>query len=120
MAVTATSLKALGGSAFAAIADATVDAWIAIADQRVDATVFGDLYDNALSFLTLHLLQSFVLTGGGTSGPTGEVSSLTVGAVSVSFNTANSAAMDAEYGSTAWGKQFLSLVRLAYQGPFAG
>ena len=114
MSVTATSVKTLGGAAFAAVADSVVETWLAIAGRRINSTYFGDLYDDALSFLTLHLLESIVLPGG-TGGAAGEVSSVRVGSVSVSYATSG-VTNDAPYASTFWGRQYLALRNLQLHG----
>lgn len=43
---------------FAATPDETVEAKLAEADRRVDARVFGDKADDAVGYLTAHLLAT--------------------------------------------------------------
>lgn len=116
MAVTVSDIKTFGGSAFASVPDADVQRWLDYAERMLDSTFWGDCYDDAVTFHVLHNVQNFVLTGGA-GGAAGEISSVSVGSVSVSYATSGTESASA-YGSTAWGRQYLALLRAIKPTPF--
>lgn len=116
MAVTATSIKTLGGSAFACVTDSVVDNWIAIGGRQLSESVLGDCYDDALTFWVLHHVAISALgQGTGAAGQVGPVTSATVGSVSVSYGgssaTADSGFGNGSYSSTSWGQMLQNLLR---------
>jgi hypothetical protein len=113
LSVTATSVKEVGGAAFASVTDATVTRWITIGTRLWSSTAFGADWDDALTFWVLHTLASTQLAGGA-SGQTGAVTGQSVGSVSVSYAGPGSA--DSLFNSTAWGQLFLGILRSKSSG----
>jgi hypothetical protein len=103
MTVTAAIIKALPSGEFSAIADATVERYIARAEARLHAGTWGDLYDTAVELLTAHMLVSLVAGG---QGPAGPVTSEGAGPLSRSYAApANISSMQ----STVYGSQLVEL-----------
>lgn len=108
MSVTATDVKTLGGTAFASLSDETVNTWISLALRRLSESVFGDDYDDAVTFWTLHQLAQSSVMSGSAGGAGGSVTSMSVGSVSVSYGSvANS--NESNFSSTSWGRLFLDI-----------
>ena len=120
MAVTALEVRTFGGSAFSAVPEADVQRWLTFVEGLLDTDAWGDCLDDATTFLTLHHVQQFVLSGGA-GGAAGPLSSVSVGSVSVSYGSSSSgsgSASDADFGTTAWGRSYLHLLRGLGQTPF--
>ena len=66
-----------------AVPDATVDAFILIAERRIDPSLYGDTLIDAGAYLTAHLLKMASYGSGGAQA-TGPQTGMTVGQVSVS------------------------------------
>ena len=115
MAITATSVKAIGGSAFSALDDDVVDFWIAAAEGSVSDVTFRAQVDNARTFWVLHHLSQAYLSGAGAGGAGGAITGMTVGQVSVSFASPGSSSTtgtsDRDLATTAWGRAYLGLRR---------
>lgn len=91
---------------------ARIATFIAIATEQVSFGVFGVMYNQAVAYLTAHLmtLADRMLAGGGSShGAGGPVTSASTGGVSVSYGW-NIAwgKWDADYVSTPYGVWFLT------------
>lgn len=105
---------------FADVDDSKIEQWIEFCKPFVSKKLFGNLYERALALMVCHKMKMAGL-GENTLGDLGKVSngfsasSVSDGGSSISF--ANSGAgnlqMDAEYGMTVYGTQFLQLRRLA-------
>ncbi len=111
MAVTPNSLKQLFPG-FACEADPRLSLFIAQAQRRVSESVFGDYYDDAVSYLTAHLLSREAQANGGK----GFVSSESVGDLSRSY-TQTGGILASGYSSTTYGQEYLKLVRLVQPSP---
>jgi len=110
VAVTVSSVRTFGGAAFSAVADADVQRWIDYALRILDSDVWGDAFDDVTTFLSLHYIQQFVLSGG-SGGAVGAISSVSVGSVSVSYSGSGSGSSvdENDLGTTAWGRLYLNL-----------
>lgn len=119
MAVTPASFKALFPE-FSSQTDPRVQLFLDQASRRVDAATFGARADDALSYLTAHLLAVANTAGqAATSGASGPVSSKTVGPLSVSFasNWGSASGSGDNYQATYYGREYLTLVKLAIATP---
>ncbi len=112
MAVTPASLKALF-TEFAPQDDERVQAFIDMAERRVSEAVFGTLYDDAVAFLTGHLLTKSVQAG---SAGGALVSSQTIGSMSRTF-VQHGGVVATGYATTAYGAEFLKLRRARTPSP---
>lgn len=111
MAVTATTFKQLF-PAFDCESDPRVTSFINAAKRRVSESVFGDYYDDAVNYLTAHLLSRDISQNGGK----GQVSSEQVGDLSRSY-TQTGGVLATGYNSTAYGQEFVALLRLVKPTP---
>lgn len=115
MAVTALEIRTFGGAAFSAVAEADVQKWLDYVSRKLDASVWSTDLDDATTFLTLHYVQQFVLSGGA-GGAAGPVASVKVGNVAVAYAGASGGA-DPNYSTTAWGNAYLTLRNAMQQTP---
>lgn len=84
-----------------------LDSWIRMASFRASRAVFGKAYVYALSLLVSHRAA---LESRGSEGAAGPVSSVREGDLSVSYGASGSAS-DGDFSSTAYGQEYLSLLR---------
>lgn len=110
---------------FAAVSDGTVNVYIARASAEINETTWGTRAKWAGMALTAHFmaLDSLGTSGGspGGSSGAGAVSAMTVGGVSVSYDTSgSSAAVDSGYAAdltkTRYGLEYVRLSKLQMQG----
>lgn len=100
------------------VSDATVDAYIAIADKQIDPDVFGELTKEAGAYLTAHLLKCDGYGAPGSASGTGApVSGVTVGRVSVQYSDPTSSGMSSDLARSRYGQSFSRLVRLSCPTP---
>ena len=87
-----------------------VHAWIEIAEPCVSKKAFGKLYNQALAYLTAHLMKvaGYGDTSNGTVGDSMRVASVSEGNTSVSFNTSlySSDKADSELSLTIYGMNY--------------
>ncbi len=99
------------------VLNAVVETWITAAKLRVNATQWAGKADEAVIFLTAHLLSSFVTDGSGppTEAPTevapGPVSAEREGQVSVSYAIADHIKDSGTFATTKYGRYFVTLRR---------
>lgn len=101
---------------FADVPDEEVEVYISLVEPLVSKKRFGELYSQAIAFVTAHKMKLNGLgkkIGTGTIGDTIGLTSVSEGETSVSFsnNQIGNTASDAEYGLTVYGMQFLQLRR---------
>lgn len=120
MSTSRTLLRAIAPE-LAGVDDATVDVFLGLAAERMDATAWGDLFQQGAVYLAAHLCvlaQRAAATG--VSGGAGPVSAIKTGDVSVSFGAIGgviaTASMQA-MSTTPHGLQYLALRR---QVPMTG
>lgn len=111
MTTTAANIQALPSGEFAAVADATLDIYIARATARVSADWSDTIRDTAILYLAAHL---YALDAQGTGAASGAVSSESAGSVSRSYAVS---ATSTGYGATHWGRVFEQLLREQHFGP---
>lgn len=90
---------------------ARVAVFAVMAAERIAKDVFGGLYNQAVAYLTAHLmtLADRMSQGGGDLGP---VKSASTGGVSVSYGWSTTwGAWDADLSSTPYGVSFIALRR---------
>lgn len=88
--------------------------WIKLAEPFVSKRRFGNLYEQAVAYLTAHKLKmsGFGDTSNGTVGDSLRFSSVSEGGSSVSFSApASLTDNDAEYALTNYGVSFLNIRR---------
>ena len=105
---------------FSSLSDAKVNTFIGFAEARIDADVFGDLYDQALAYLTAHLLAVSSQAEAFAAGGVGPVTSQTVGPLSRSFAAASGyvkTSSPSDYSMTPYGQHFLTLLNMVLPGP---
>lgn len=118
---------------FNAVDDAVIEVWLGLAVTLVCENAIGATrYPMAVGFLTAHYLQRALTSlnsgsGSGGSGSGQNVSSMSVGDVSIDFDTSaaeqlaqvvGTDAISAELALTRYGQQYLSLARRS--GHFVG
>jgi len=118
-------LKALGPQ-YSSEPDATLETFLELAAQELDAQAWGSVYQQAVVLLALHKLtmrdrgeQKASTVSGGSSGP---VDSVSTGDLSISFGSstgfATSGVEVAALAQTSYGKQFLELRAKTITGPY--
>ena len=97
-------------SEFKTMKDEDIEPWIELAEPYVSEKIFGKFYNQALAYLTAHLMKTSGLgdTSTGTVGDSLRVASVSEGNTSVSFNTSlySSAEGDSELNLTVYGIGF--------------
>jgi hypothetical protein len=117
MTMTPTTLKAKLPE-FASVADDTVQQWLDVASQRLNADRWGTKYDNGHMLLTAHIMVRMgVLSNNQASKqPTGAMSSYSIGPVSKSF-AVSTTTDDDDLHLTAYGLQYKALRKTLRRGP---
>lgn len=108
MTITAADIKAMPSGEFAALADATVNGYIAEAMVDVSADVWGDRYDSGVKYLTAHLIACDKM---GATGPSGPVVSSSAGGLSRSY-ASGQPSLSSTLAATSYGRRYLELCRL--------
>jgi len=106
--VTAADVKGLA-TELAAVADATIETWIAIVERRIDRATFGGKADDAVTFLTAHMVTLATKAAAGGSGSVGALQSRRVGDVAASFAVSPGSMSDEALRATMWGQLYLDL-----------
>ncbi len=109
---------------FADVEDNTLDQWLSLTAPLVNKRKFGKVWAQALALLTAHRMKLAAVgqdpkddpmadVGKILTGSSMRVSSYSEGSVSMSFssNAPQLAALNAEYGMTQYGVQYLNLLR---------
>lgn len=109
MAITASQLKATFPE-FSAVAEATIDIWIAQAGNRIADAAWGVKRDDGALFLTAHLLK---LSIDGSVHDAGPVSSEKTLSTSASYSVGDAFTNDA-LGSTSYGRYYIGLRRTVF------
>lgn len=111
-------VRVISGEEFRGIPDSTIEQWDEIVSPLVSRKQFGKLYDQAKALLICHKLKMAGL-GEDALGSLGKIgnsfvaSSVSDGGSSISFANggASNIAVNAEYGMTVYGMQYLQLLR---------
>ena len=90
---------------FKSLSGPLITRFIGQAERRIDESFFGDLYDDAVMYLTAHLLS---VVSGGSAAIAGPITSKTAGSLSIGYGS--STLSDSKYGSTSWGREFQALM----------
>jgi hypothetical protein len=111
-------VRLISGDEFNNMTDADIEAWDEFVSPFVSKKQFGKLYDRAKALLICHKMK---MAGYGDSslGELGKIgnsfvaSSVSDGGSSISFanSGANNTQMNAEYGMTVYGMQYLQLLK---------
>ena len=111
-------VRLISGSEFDDLTDETIMKWDEFVSPRVSKKQFGKLYDRAKALLICHKLKMAgygenSLGALGSIGNSFVASSVSDGGSSISFANggASNIAVNAEYGMTVYGMQFLQLLR---------
>lgn len=98
---------------FEGVPSKKIGAFFDLAKNRVDETVWGDCTDEAIYYLTGHLISSTGGAGGSGGGVAGPITSESVGSVSRSYGqvNVNQGGNDELYATTRYGQMFLNLRR---------
>jgi hypothetical protein len=96
---------------FSAVADGTVENFLAYAALRIDTGIWGNVYDQALVYLAAHMLKMDPSYGGAYTGAAGAVIAQKDGDLSRSYAAppAVSSLTDSYLLRTSYGAQFLAL-----------
>lgn len=101
---------------FNAIEDAEVQKWIELCTPLISKKIFGNLYEQALSYLTAHRMKLMGKDDGqfGSLGDTLRVNSYSEGQTSISFGNSQSTNLmsDGTLALTSYGLEYLNLRRL--------
>ena len=111
-------VRMLSGDEFAELSDEDILQWEEFVSPLVSKKQFGKLYDQAKALLICHKMKMAGL-GNNPMGAMGQIgnsliaSSVSDGGSSISFANAGSSntAMNAEYGLTVYGMQYLQLIK---------
>ena len=93
---------------------------IALAEQKLDATFYGDSYNEAVALLVLHMYAKDARTGaGGGPAPGGALTAEAEGRASRSYGaaTAGTTASMSEWSSTMWGLELIELTQSIQMRP---
>ncbi len=103
---------------FCEVPDEEVEFYLSLAEPLISKRRFGKLYPQTLAYLSAHKMKlaglgESVGSTSGTIGSTIGLSSVSEGGTSVSFsnNQIGNTTVDAEYGLTVYGLQFLQIRR---------
>jgi hypothetical protein len=113
MATTAADIQALPSGEFAAVADATLNIYIARAEARV-STDWGTMRDTAVLYLAAHL---YALDKQGTNAASGPLMSIGAGPIHRAYATTREGSRG--YDATHWGRQFAQMMTEHHFGPVA-
>ena len=113
-------VRLISGDEFASLADADILAWDEFVSPFVSRKQFGKLYDRAKALLICHKLK-MAGYGDNALGELGKIgnsfvaSSVSDGGSSISFANSgpSNTAINAEYGMTIYGMQYLQLLKTA-------
>ena len=111
-------VRLISGDEFENVTDAQIEAWDEFVSPLVSRKQFGKLYDRAKALLICHKLK-MAGYGEDSLGALGKIgnsfvaSSVSDGGSSISFANggASNIAMNAEFGMTIYGMQYLQLLR---------
>lgn len=114
-------VRIVSGEEFQEIPDSIIEQWDEFVSPLVSKKQFGKLYDRAKALLICHKLKMAGYGGDGSLGALGKIgnsfiaSSVSDGGSSISFANSGSSniTMNAEYGMTVYGMQYLQLLRVA-------
>jgi hypothetical protein len=99
---------------FASLEEERINPFIARAERQINEAYFGTLYDDAVLYMTAHLLKLAQSMPGG-AGP---VTSETAGSLSRSYAVPDGC--PADLAATSYGVQYWALLRRKrYQAPYA-
>lgn len=96
----------------AAVPDPTVTTWLTIAAKRHNATVFGEVYAEAMVLWTAHRISRLPGVGSGSGGEVGPVIAQADGDLSRTYGSVASlaaSAADADLVTTRYGLAYLEL-----------
>jgi hypothetical protein len=110
MSVTASDIRDLPSGEFSSLTDAVINRFLAEAGREVNASVWGDRYDDGILYLTAHLLA---FAKKGATGAAGPVTSETAGPLSISYGGAATAS-DAALASTSYGRRYLEIAHTLF------
>lgn len=114
-------VRIVSGEEFQGIPDSIIEQWDEFVSPLVSKKQFGKLYDRAKALLICHKLKMAGYGGDESLGALGKIgnsfiaSSVSDGGSSISFANSGSSniTMNAEYGMTVYGMQYLQLLRVA-------
>ena len=111
-------IRLVSGDEFDSVSDADIEKWIEFVLPLVSKKQFGKLYERAIALLVCHKMK---MSGLGTDslGELGKIgnsfiaSSVSDGGSSISFanSSGGNIVMNAEYGMTLYGMEYLQLLR---------
>ena len=112
-------VRLVSGEEFRGVPDSIIEKWDEFVSPLVSKKQFGKLYDRAKALLICHQLK-MAGVGENTLGALGDIgnsliaSSVSDGGSSISFanSGASNTAVNAEYGMTKYGMQYLQLIRV--------
>ena len=112
-------VRLVSGEEFQGVPDSIIEKWDEFVSPLVSKKQFGKLYDRAKALLICHQLK-MAGVGENTLGALGDIgnsliaSSVSDGGSSISFanSGASNTAVNAEYGMTKYGIQYLQLIRV--------
>lgn len=112
-------VRLVSGEEFQGVPDSIIEKWDEFVTPLVSKKQFGKLYDRAKALLICHQLK-MAGVGENTLGALGDIgnsliaSSVSDGGSSISFanSGASNTAVNAEYGMTKYGIQYLQLIRV--------
>lgn len=119
--VTPSQLK-IAYSEFTSVDDAVVQFWLDSAEEEINLTAWGTRASKAEMALACHMMivSGVTSTGGAGGGSSGAIASVSVGDVSVSYDSAAAAAvssqgLDPSLASSRYGVEYARLVKtMAY------
>lgn len=108
---------------FAAVLDADVEGWLALAAASQDAALWGAVYPEALANLTAHLMTrsgvgQALIAGDPSVSAAGGATSITTGRLAVSFGSGGGAGAgrasdgsEDDYTTTKYGLRYIALMK---------
>lgn len=103
------NMKLLAPTLTSAFTDGELNTFIGLAQNRIDACRWGNLYSDGIMYLALHIIQR-ANSGDSGGGAVGPVTQEMAGRVQISYAVPNDWSKNS-LGSTPWGREFLDLRR---------
>lgn len=106
MAVVASDIKELPSGEFSSVADGTVERYIAEAEREISRSAFGERADDAVLYLSAHLLA---VAKGGSSAPSTAVTQVTVGPLTKQYAQPGFSNNPDALASTSYGRRYIEI-----------
>lgn len=98
---------------FKTVPQAKISAFINMAGRLVSPRMWGEFTQDAMAYMTAHLLTSTNGVGGQAGYGAGPIVSDSAGSISTSYGTVGTPGIDDDLNSTVYGRRFIALRKIA-------